>query len=67
LFGIAAPDYDAAHFLPILDAIDALLPGDLPLPARVEAFRSRFEIPPDKLAAVFDAAIGRSGPFRSPS
>jgi hypothetical protein len=57
LFGTSAPDYDADHFLPILDAIDELLPGDAPLPERVEAFRSRFEIPPERLADVFEAAI----------
>jgi hypothetical protein len=57
LFGTSAPDYDAAHFVPILEAIDALLPGDAPLPERVEAFRSRFEIPPERLSDVFEAAI----------
>lgn len=57
LFGTSAPDYDAAHFVPILEAIDELLPGEEPLSERVEAFRSRFEIPPERLADVFDAAI----------
>lgn len=57
LFGTAAPDYDAAHFVPILEAIDELLPGDAPLPERVESFRSQFQIPPERLANVFDAAI----------
>jgi hypothetical protein len=57
LFGATAPDYDAAHFAAILREIDALLPGDDPLPERVEAFRSQFEIPPDRLDAVFQAAI----------
>jgi hypothetical protein len=57
LFGTSAPDHDASHFVPILEAIDALLPGDAPLPERVEAFRSRFEIPSERLADVFEAAI----------
>jgi hypothetical protein len=57
LFGSTAPDYDAAHFALILEEIDALLPGVGNLPDRVEAFRSAFEIPPDRLGAVFEAAI----------
>ena len=57
LFGAVAPDYDAAHFDAILDEIDALLPGDAPLPERVDAFRDRFSIPADKLDAVFEAAM----------
>lgn len=57
LFGSRAPDYDAAHFDAILAQIHALIPGDDPLPQRVETFRSRFAIPPERLSAVFDAAI----------
>ncbi len=57
LFGSQAPTYDAAHFQAILDQIDALLPGDEPLSARVEAFNSQFDIPLDKLPAVFEAAM----------
>ena len=57
LFGVKAPDYDATHFEEILQSIDAILPGDGSLSARVNAFQNRFVIPPDKLAAVFDAAI----------
>ena len=57
LFDAVAPDNETAHFQGILDQIDALLPGDEPLPERVERFRQRFVIPKDRLAAVFDAAI----------
>ncbi|HLU05367.1 MAG TPA: hypothetical protein VKZ91_02330 [Woeseiaceae bacterium] len=57
LFGVTAPDYDAAHFEDILQRIDELLPGAGSLSARVNDFQNRFVIPPDKLAAVFDAAI----------
>ena len=57
LFDAVAPDNEAAHFQGILDRIGALLSGDGPLPERVEAFRQRFAIPKDRLAAVFDAAI----------
>jgi len=56
LFGVRAPDYDAAHFDTILAEIDALLPGDDELSVRVNEFRSQFEVPPDKLAAVLETA-----------
>ena len=57
LFGSRAPKNDAAHFDAILQQIDALLPGDEPLAARVEAFNNQFVIPVDKLPAVFEAAM----------
>ena len=57
LFGTAAPDHDAAHFVTILDEIDKLLDGEGDLSARVNRFRDQFVIPSNKLAAVFDAAI----------
>ena len=57
LFDAVAPTLDAAHFEQILEQIDALLPGDGPLPERVTAFRARFIIPPGRLSAVFEAAL----------
>lgn len=57
LFGAAAPDHDAGHFEAILDDVDILLKGEGDLSARVNRFRDQFVIPPDRLAAVFDAAI----------
>ncbi len=57
LFGTQAPTYDAAHFDAILAKIDALLPGSGPLASRVEALTDAFDIPADKLPAVFEAAI----------
>lgn len=57
LFGVAAPDYDAGHFAAILEKIDALVPGEGPLAARVDAFRNEFVIPDERLATVFAAAI----------
>ncbi len=44
--------YDAA-----LARIEALAPGPGPLPDRVDACRARYAIPPDRLAAVMEAAI----------
>jgi len=57
LFDAVAPHHDAAYFQEILDQIDALLPGEGPLPDRVSAFRERFIIPPDRLAEVFETAL----------
>jgi hypothetical protein len=57
LFDAVAPTHDAAFFEGILDQIDALLPGEGPLPERVSAFREHFIIPPERLSAVFDAAL----------
>lgn len=57
LFGAAAPDHDTGYFQAILDEIDELVGGEGPLSERTVAFRDQFVITPDKLAAVFDAAI----------
>jgi hypothetical protein len=57
LFDAVAPAYDADHFADILAQIDALLPGDAPLPERVTAFRERFVIPPDRVGYIFTAAL----------
>ena len=42
---------------PVLAQIDALVPGPGPLADRVQAFRDRYMIPPDRLQAVVAAAI----------
>ena len=57
VFGAIAPEHDDVYFEAILQEIDALLPGDGDLNARAVDFRDAFVIPPDRLAAVFDAAI----------
>ena len=57
LFDAVPPTLDASHFEEILAQIDALLPGDGPLPERVTAFRERFIIPPERLSVVFEAAL----------
>jgi hypothetical protein len=57
LFGVAAPDHEAAHFEEILAEIDALVPGSGSLSSRVNAFQNQFVIPKDKLPVVFEAAI----------
>jgi hypothetical protein len=57
LFGSTAPLNDASHFDEILQQIDALLPGEGPLAARVEVFNDQFVIPLDKLSSVFETAM----------
>jgi hypothetical protein len=57
LYDAVAPVHDAAHFQAILDRIDHLVPGKGPLPARIEAYRRGFVIPPDRVDRVFAAAI----------
>jgi hypothetical protein len=42
---------------PVLERIEALLPGSGPLAERVEAFRNRYVIPSDRLDVVINAAI----------
>jgi len=57
LYDTVAPHHDRAHFEAIIKQMDALLPGPGTTVERVNAFRSKFVIPRDKLKVVFDAAI----------
>ncbi len=57
LFDAVAPIKSEAEFHTILDELARLLPGEESLLDRYEAFRKQFEIPPDRLDAVFQAAI----------
>jgi hypothetical protein len=57
LYDAVAPVHREAELQAALDALDARLPGEEPLQARVVAFRARFVIPPARLDATFQAAI----------
>ncbi|MGE0816054.1 MAG: hypothetical protein AB7O28_02395 [Vicinamibacterales bacterium] len=57
LYDAVAPRNDEASFQATLDAIGARLGGTGDLPARYAAFRQAFVVPPDRLDAVFQAAI----------
>ena len=60
LFGVTPELPPLETFDPVLAQIEALVPGepaDGPLWQRLEAFNNRFNIPADRLPAVFDAAI----------
>jgi hypothetical protein len=56
-YDAVAPTRDYAEFETTLDELDRLLPGPGALIDRLDAFKSDFIIPPDRLAPVFDAAI----------
>jgi len=57
LFGVRPETPDLATFDPLIARIDALVPGEGPLWQRIDAFRSRFDVPASRLKAVMDAGI----------
>ncbi len=57
LYDAVAPTHEAAHFDGLLRDLEHVLPGDGPLTERYERFRAAFVIPPEKLDAVFRAAV----------
>ncbi len=57
LYDAVAPHQDEADFEPALAELDRLLPGQGPLPERIEAMRRTVVIPSDRLENVFATAI----------
>jgi hypothetical protein len=57
LYDAEAPHLEAAHFQKVLDRLATRLPGEGPLADRWESFRRDFLIAPERLDAVFTAAI----------
>lgn len=57
LYDAVAPTHSEAHFQTLTAELDRMLPGEGPVPARLLAFRQRYVIPPDRIDAVFRAAI----------
>lgn len=57
LFGVTPETPPLASFDPVLAEIDALVPGEGPLWQRLDRFNRQFDIPAERLPAVFDAAI----------
>lgn len=58
LYGLPTPRLDEAGFAEARARLERLLPGEGPLAQRVEAFRTRFVIPADRRAIVFQRALG---------
>lgn len=59
LFGVRPQLKPLASYDQYLAAVEALVPGDGQLAARVEAYLDGFTIPKDRLQKVFDVAIAR--------
>jgi hypothetical protein len=57
LYDAVAPTHTEAELQALLASLDAALPGQGSLLERLDAFRSRFVIPRDRLDATFTAAI----------
>ncbi len=57
LYDAVVPQYSDEHFAAILAELESAVPGDGPLLDRWQAYRKQFLVPPDKLDAVFRAAI----------
>jgi hypothetical protein len=57
LFDAAAPVHDASYFERLLKDLDAALPGKGGVNERYLAYRNKFVIAPQRLEAVFNAAI----------
>ncbi|HZO20696.1 MAG TPA: hypothetical protein VFB46_17030 [Gemmatimonadaceae bacterium] len=57
LYDAVAPTHDDAYFQRVIDTLARILPGTGPVPERMEAFRSAFVIPREKLDTVFSTAI----------
>jgi hypothetical protein len=57
LYDATAPRQDEAYYRGLLAELDRALPGSGPVPARYEAWRSRFVIPRERLDTVFKTAI----------
>jgi hypothetical protein len=57
LYNAVAPMTPEEQFKQVQARLETLLPGSGGLADRYEAYRKRFVIPPERLSAVFDAAI----------
>lgn len=60
LYDAVAPAFPEPHYRALVDALEPLLPGTGPVPARYEEYRKRFVIPPDRLDRVFTTAVEES-------
>ena len=57
LYDAVAPTHPESHFAAILERLDAALPGSGTVAQRYQAWRAGFVIPPQRLDAVFRAAV----------
>lgn len=57
LYDALAPSHSTEHFQEIVDRLTAAVPGEGTLSERYESFKRDFIIPPERLDAVFRAAV----------
>jgi hypothetical protein len=57
LYDAVAPRHTEAEFASVIKKLDALIPGDGPLIARYDTFKTEFVIPKERVDAVFQSAI----------
>ena len=57
LYDSVAPSHPESYFQASIDELDRMIPGQGPLIDRLEAFRTAFVIPKDRLDRVFSTAI----------
>jgi len=60
LYDAVAPAFPEPHYRALVDALEPMLPGTGPVPARYEEYRKKFVIPPDRLDRVFTTAVEES-------
>jgi hypothetical protein len=57
LYDVTPPEISEEELQEVLNELDKILPGNGDVAERVENLRKKYEIPKDKITAVFDAAI----------
>jgi hypothetical protein len=56
-YDVEPPVFAEEHFKALVAEVDTIVPGEGPIPERVEKYRTHFTIPPEKIDKVFSAAI----------
>lgn len=57
LYDVSPPDVSEEDLQKVINELDKILPGKGDVAERITNFKKKFEVPKDKIAAVFDAAI----------
>ena len=56
-YDVEPPVFAEEHFKKLITELETIVPGNGPMPERIENYRKQFTITPDKLDKVFSAAI----------
>jgi len=57
LYDVSPPEVKEEDLQKVIDELDKILPGKGDVSERITSFKKKFEVPKDKITAVFDAAI----------